>query len=221
MGNSEDSVYIQGANDTTVRGTSLGARNLIYNNGRHGVQIRKATTTDNSVIGNDIAKNDADGVFIVRNASGNTIGGPQTAGAANLIHSNGGAGVRIATGTGNSVISNSIFSNTGLGIDLFPYGVTVNDTDDPDAGANNLQNTPLITSATRDASTGATTITGTLNSNPNQSYSIQRFGTESGGDPSNYGRRGQYPARYDNNYNRRRQRLGHLHLHFWYPPRGE
>ena len=50
-------------------------------------------------------------------------------------------------GLGNTFLSNSIFSNGGLGIDLFPNGVTPNDAGDGDTGANNLQNFPDIVSA--------------------------------------------------------------------------
>ena len=78
----------------------------------------------------------------------------------------------VSSGTGNSVLSNQIFGNTGLGIDLGGSSVTLNDTGDPDTGANNLQNFLVITSV---ESGIATTITGTLNSNPSQTYTIQCY----------------------------------------------
>src|SRR5215212_9904723 len=84
---------------------------------------------------------------------------------------------RGAPSDGNSVFSNRIYDNRVLGIDL-DDGVTANDDDDPDAGPNNLQNFTLITSATR--SGGTTTITGTLNSTPDQTFTVQCFLT--GGD---------------------------------------
>jgi len=83
-------------------------------------------------------------------AVNNTIGGT-TAGAGNTIAFNTQDGVAVLSGTRNAILGNSIFSNTGLGIDLEPDGVTPNDPDNPDTpaidpdadtGANNLQNFP-------------------------------------------------------------------------------
>ena len=84
--------------------------------------------------------------------------------------------------TGNLFLSNNIFSNGELGIDLADDGVTANDADDPDAGANNLQNFPVLTSA----EDGSLTIEGTLNSLPNEEFRLEFFSnTEC--DPSVFG----------------------------------
>jgi CSLREA domain-containing protein len=191
LGNTEFAVGVRissGAPNNTVGGTAAGARNIISGNQR-GVQISDEGASRNKVQGNFIGTdangsvaigNTEEGVLITGSASNNTVGGT-TSGEGNRIAHNGDDGVLIFTGTGNSVLSNQIFANAGLGIDLGNVagdGVTNNDTDDPDTGANNLQNFPLITSATRSATTpfpGATTISGTLNSNPNQTYTIQCF----------------------------------------------
>jgi hypothetical protein len=121
----------------------------------------------------------------------NTIGGT-VSGAANRIAHNGEDGVSVSTTSkGNRALSNVIFSNTGLGIDLGANGVTNNDTDDPDTGANNLQNFPVITSAIRTNTTRFTTISGTLNSNPSRNdILIQCF--VAAPDPSGHGE-GQIP----------------------------
>ncbi len=75
-------------------------------------------------------------------------------------------------GTGIRILSNSIFSNGGLGINLND-GSTPNDVQDPDTGANNRQNYPVINSARTKGS--RTTIKGTLNSTPSTTTTPQTF----------------------------------------------
>jgi CSLREA domain-containing protein len=186
LGNSVDGVSIQGDSDNnTIGGTTSGAANVISGNGDDGIEIFSSTATANKVQANLIRNNGDDGVD-VSVSDGNTIGG------GNSIIANGGDGVVVFIGgTGNSIVSNQIFSNVELGIDLRggtedSFGVTANDTDDPDTGANNLQNFPVITSAFRSFSQNITFITGTLNSNPGQSFTIQCFAALDG-DPSNHG----------------------------------
>ena len=147
------------------------------------------------------------GIHIGCNASNNTIGGTAP-GAGNVIANNGaalinGAGVVVdvlgrtgtgsgAAGTGNAIRGNSIFSNTaasspltrGLGIDLIGNGPTPNDPGDGDTGPNNLQNSPVLSSATSGG--GSTTIAGTLNSAANTTFAIDFYASPSC-DPSGYG----------------------------------
>jgi hypothetical protein len=206
LGNTGDGVVIDSAPNNTVGGTTSGARNTISDN-RFGVFISGSGATGNKVEGNRIGieadgsgglGNDGHGVLISAGASNNTVGGTAS-GAGNAIAFNGQDGVLIVEliafeGTGNSVLSNFIFSNGGLGIDLSPDGVTGNDNDDPDTGANNLQNFPVITSAIRSNTTNFTTIQGTLNSNPSQSFTVQCFVAVPDG--SGHGE-GQIPAGAD------------------------
>ncbi len=185
LGNGNDGVSIITTNDNTVGGTASGEGNAISGNGRHGVFVFGGLSTGNEVKGNAIRANDEDGVNITQ-GSDNTIEG-------NDILANGDNGVEVSSGgRGNSILSNRIFANAGLGIDLVGgtengFGVTANDNDDPDTGANNRQNTPVIDEATQDTTTFpvTTTIQGTLNSTPNQSFTVQCFVAD--GDSSGHG----------------------------------
>src|SRR5262249_49575046 len=110
--------------------------------------------------------NSGPGIFITE-AAGNLIGGT-AAGAGNVIAFNAN-GVVIVTGTGNAILSNSIRSNGGLGIDLDADGVTTNDPTDTDAGANQLQNYPVLGLVT------GTSVHGTLRSTPSTEFRIELF----------------------------------------------
>lgn len=121
---------------------------------------------------------------IVVAGSFNQIGGTAS-GAANRIAFNTGAGVLVA-GLRNSIRGNAVWGNNDLGIDLYDgaLGVTPNDPQDADAGANNLQNFPVITGV--NPGVGSVTITGTLNSTPNATFAID-FYRSAAADPSGYG----------------------------------
>jgi hypothetical protein len=93
---------------------------------------------------------------------GNTISG-YTAGV--IVYSANSTGITI---TGNSI------SNVGIPIDLGANGLTPNDpAPDPDTGANNLQNFPVLTTAV----VGPTqvTVNGTLASIPLTTYRVELF----------------------------------------------
>ncbi len=196
LGNGDDGVVIS-SSGSTISGTASGNQvldNVISGNEDDGIQIEFDQATNNLVAGNFIGTditgtvalgNVNSGVRIVA-APGNMIGGT-VAGAGNVIAMNGGPGVAVqnSLATGNSILGNSIYSNTGLGIDLGDDGPTLNDTGpgDLDAGPNNFQNFPVLTSAV--SSGGTTTIQGTLNSTPSTSFRVELF--NDAGDPSGYG----------------------------------
>ncbi len=193
LGNSEDGVIVAGAPNNTIGGTTAGERNVISGNGNNGVRIESGDATGNEVLGNYVGT-DASGTQALGNsgsgmsidgASRNTIGGT-TAGARNIISGNSSDGVAISgNARGVNLISNSIFSNGALGIDLLNDNVpNLNDPDDADGGPNGMQNYPVITSAT--TSGGTTTIEGTLNSIPNGSFTLQFFASPAP-DPSGFG----------------------------------
>jgi hypothetical protein len=82
----------------------------------------------------------------------------------NIVANSGSVGIEVfrSQTTGVSIRGNSIYSNFYHGIDLGNDGVSLNDVGDFDTGTNNLQNFPLLSSATTDGVT--TTIAGTLDS---------------------------------------------------------
>ncbi len=149
-GNGRDGVLIESSGNI-VGGAADGAGNVISANLQNGVRLRgDGNAVQGNAIGTDPQNsmpvpNGADGVRI--QSSGNIIGGSAD-GAGNLIAHNSNNGVRITSGTGNTVSQNTTFENGDLGIDLANQGPNANDApDDPDTGPNNLQNTPTITSA--------------------------------------------------------------------------
>ncbi|MBI5565883.1 MAG: PKD domain-containing protein, partial [Chloroflexi bacterium] len=84
----------------------------------------------------------------------------------------------------NTIAGNRIFANGGLGIDLFPNGVTLNDPTDADTGANNLQNFPVI--GTVNNMSGVLTATGTLTSTASTTFTLH-FYSNTACDVTGYG----------------------------------
>ena len=142
MPNQGHGVHIQG-NGVTVGGPLPGAGNVISGNLGDGVFLDGASS--NVVQGNFVGT-DASGIRPLGNgingvsatfgfasdlsATNNTIGGTG-AGAGNIIAFNSNIGVKIGessfdSSTGNAILSNSIFANGALGIDLGADGVTPN-----------------------------------------------------------------------------------------------
>ena len=163
----------------------------------------KITDPDGTPSNGDELGNGLNGVLIQTGAANNTIGGMKAT-AGNIISGNGASGtapltntlsgveVQFATtdlpgkATGNRILSNSIYDNANLGIDLHhtndPPGVTANDPEDADDGPNRLQNYPEITAA-RLATMRVdghrrkvTLIKGTLDSEAGETYNVQFFG---------------------------------------------
>ncbi|MCP4629396.1 MAG: tandem-95 repeat protein [bacterium] len=184
-------ISINGASTNTIGGSAVGAGNLISGNAYSGIAIVGSGASDNDVQGNFIGLQ-SDGVSLLGNgangitiegAMDNTIGG-SSSGEGNTIAYNGEDGVTIASGTGNTIDSNSIYSNTGLGIDLGDNGVTANDINDTDSGANNLQNFPVLASVT--SGSWGTRIKGDLDSQVITAFNLQFF-SDSTCDSSTYG----------------------------------
>jgi len=187
-----------GGGSNYIGGTLPEARNLI--SGNDGLGVRMAGS-GNKIQGNLIGKrkkgdiplgNNGYGVLIDTGASSNIVGGTAS-GAANVIAHNSLDGVNVDSGTENRILSNSIYNNGELGIDLVGgiedpppvLGITLNDLKDPDTGPNGLQNYPWLNEAKHNLN-GTTTIKGTLNSRPEKTYTIQVFSSDQG-DPDGFG----------------------------------
>lgn len=195
FGNGFGGMIVNGSTDTLIGGTTAGARNVISGNRGTGITIAIGSTgtlvrgndvgTDET--GSSIVPNTGNGIAFWGGASGNSIGG-SAAGAGNVIAGNGAAGIVLQDGTGNAISGNSIFSNTGLGIDLLGNTVTQNDPGDLDVGPNNLQNFPVLASA--DVVAGQLVVQGTIDTPSPQTVVIELFANAvpvPGGDPSGYG----------------------------------
>ena len=193
---------IGGTDGTTPGGACTGACNLISGNeiGILEAGIHPDSTAvpiQGNIIGLTVAG--AQGVLMgnsqigikVYNGSGRAAVGGTATGAGNRIAFNGatnttgfGGVVILDSSDSCPILSNSIYSNGGLGIDLGGNGVTANDALDADNGPNSQQNYPVITSV---VTTGSSTVVqGSLSAYVNTTYSLQFF-TNPSCDPSGHG----------------------------------
>lgn len=190
-------VILLSASTNTIGGTIPEARNIISANAGSGIAIGLLASNNfvqGNYIGTDVTGTQAlgngeAGIFLSQSTVRNTIGGTNIQ-QSNLIAFNNITGITVMhrNTRSNAILSNSIFSNNGLGIDLnnsnTEYGVTLNDVGDADIGANSFQNFPVLTSAISTDNT--TTIKGTLNSTPSRTFRVEFF-SNSALDASGYG----------------------------------
>ena len=152
MGNGTFGVLVNGTPGVTIGGTA--DRRSQHHLGQSDCRHRALLGHDRRLIEGDLIGTDVTGANPLGNGNGiqidggsgdNTIGGTAT-GAGNTIAFSTGIGVDVdaTAGTGNAIRLNSIFSNTGLGIDLGGDGVTLNNSAGH-TGPNNYQNFPVIT----------------------------------------------------------------------------
>jgi titin len=174
VGNGSHGVFFETTFLSQIGGTEPGAGNLISGNGGSGI-FMSSSGGDNLVQGNRIGTdvsgtqplgNARDGVHVdsVNHPDGNTIGGEDT-GAGNTIAFNGNDGVLVDRSTHFAILGNSIFANGNLGIELV-------------RGGNHDQAAPVLTSATTDGT--STTVTGTLTSTPNTTFTLELFANRPG-----------------------------------------
>jgi len=194
-----------------IGGTAPGAGNLISGNRRGVLLMGSASIVQGNLIGTDASgasplPNEGTGIYIEGGVNGNAPGasnsvvGGTAAGAGNLIAFNGRSGIAVGPydtrgvfSTGNRLRGNSIYSNGLLGIDLVSSvaqdsldadGPSPDDTGDADTGPNRMQNAPTVN--TVEVAGGTTSVSGRLDSAPNQTYSIDLYANPSC-DPSGYG----------------------------------
>lgn len=168
-----------------VGGTDPGAGNVISDNDT-GVLLGDEAIVQGNVIGPyaDGSPAFGNGTGIRTTGAENKIGG-LGAGEGNIIAFNQ-TGIRVTVlvtpegprpSSNNGLLSNLMYANRFLDIDLNGDGPTSNDFTDTDEGPNFLQNFPVITSVTRSA--GSTTVAGGLNSAPSSSFTLQFFANSS------------------------------------------
>lgn len=195
IGNSFDGVVIVGgASENLIGGTEAGAGNVLSGNGANGIAFYDIGTAGNLVRGNFIGtditgtlvlSNSGHGVATAGGASDNLIGGT-ISGSGNIIAFNNASGIVFASdaGTGIAVLSNSIYANGDLGIDLGENGVSANDRLDSDIGPNNLQNFAKVDNAK--TKKGITKVEGKLSSTRDTTFRIEIFSNTTC-DASGYG----------------------------------
>jgi hypothetical protein len=180
-----------------IGGSAANAGNVISGNTRGAVVGAFGSGTSFTVQGNLIGT-DATGALPIPNANlgiradanGAKIGGIGP-GEGNVIAFNGAAGVAVdgGTETGVSIRGNSIHDNGfgplgghGVGLDLSPTsdddGVTPNDSGDGDTGPNNLQNFPIVSSATALAPSSGTQVQGVLHSTPSTTFDLDFYAND-------------------------------------------
>jgi CSLREA domain-containing protein len=195
LGNVFEGVFVgSGTSHNVIGGTVSGAGNLISGNFGNGVTIADDGASENSVQGNFIGTdvtgklalgNAGHGILIGAGVRDNRIGGTSAA-AANVIAFNNAHGIVLTfdAGAGNMISSNSIHTNSSLGIDLGDTGVTSNDSTDEDNGPNNLQNFPVLTEVK--SKNKGIEVQGTFMGAPTSSFRLEFFNNNAC-DPSGYG----------------------------------
>lgn len=143
----------------------------------------------NRIQNNAILENRFRGVVLTQGSNGNVV-------ARNTIRDNGLDGIAVGRpgevdSFNNTFTANSIFNNTGLGIDLYNAGAgdgesvpTLNDAGDLDRGNNGLVNFPTLGSAINNGLN--TVVQGVYSARANATYRLEFFSSPTG-DPSGFG----------------------------------
>ena len=160
--------------DATTQSASDGTPLIRIDGGNAvGIGLDLAAGSDNSTIkGLELSGFSSAAIQVA--SSGNTIGGVTT-GAGDVIHGNGGIGIHVTSGNGNSFRQNLIYANTSGDITL-------------DSGTNDKLASPTITavSAVPGLTTidGSITITGTIDPQNPVTYLVEFFASNASGGPA-------------------------------------
>jgi CSLREA domain-containing protein len=177
-----DGIYMLQSHNNIIGGTTPDARNVLSGNWDDGVNpntshgtIIQGNFIGTSADGEAAIGNSGDGIKIDARSNDTQIG-------ANVIAYNAGRGVYMEAagdnyGTGNAVLENEIYDNGESGIDLGGDGVTDNS---DDAGPNNLQHYPILTSVI--ATGDGVTLEGTLGGEADLEYRLEFFANDSCGE---------------------------------------
>ncbi len=178
--NAQQGILIEDVPGNTIGGAAAAERNVISAND-WGIQIDGASAVGNAILGDYIGTditgqlalgNEIDGVLLSNGASNNTIGGTGS-GDANTIAFNTTDGVLVASGTGDAILANSIFSNGAIGISL---SGTANDSITP----------PTLTLALPDTALDSTEIQGSYIGAPSSTFLIEFFSNAAADPSGNY-----------------------------------
>ncbi|CEF49391.1 unnamed protein product [uncultured bacterium] len=171
IGNAGAGIFVGGAaTGTIIGGTGPGQKVVVSGNLGGGIQLSgqsQGTQIIGSLIGTNKlgtapVGNHGNGITIV--SSGNSVGGT-AAGQGNTVAFNSQFGIVVDTGTGNGILSNSIFNNGSGGILLT-------------TGGNLGQPAPVLTFIPQTGSLTAT-VNGTLTAVANTTYTVQLFASSS------------------------------------------
>lgn len=174
--NSAGNVAIGGPAVGVVLGTNSSQTtmdsNVIAGNGGTGILIFTGSSA-NRIVGNFIGVG-ADGNKSIPNKGiGIILSSNRNQVWDNIVANSPSDGIRVKTGTGNTLRRNSVYNSSKLAINIAVDGFTPNDAGDGDNGPNALQNFPTLTSA--GIANGTLTVQGNLNSRPNTQYAIDLF----------------------------------------------
>lgn len=170
IGNAADGITIIGGNNQITQ-------NVLSGNAAAGIALQEGSSA-NQVTGNYIGTDIWRQSSLRNGAQGVLITGSDNLVNRNVIVYNDRAGIQVRSSAAvrNRLTANVLSGNTGLGIELGDdgNGVTFNDAPgDDDTGPNMLQNYPVLDTVT--TSQEETSITGSLSSSANTSYTLEFF----------------------------------------------